>query len=680
MRSSPSPYIPRIVLIGAAIFTLASCSDRESTPTISPPAYRPIASNSSDDGGIDVVIAPRYDLDLHVEGSLRPGEPFHVTVSGRALYATQETEIRLILPEVAAAEETSWSHVQMATGRSSRAHLRTRRALERGAPFRERTSITIPRAGYYLVIASAHQLSDDHNTDPIGLISTWASRMAWLWIDEHGGRLTETFDTSLFPDGTYVQHGPLGHWSGHGGDEGGVYPQCSIYPTTDPSVLNTCTGDVPGPTPPPPAGSTPVKVEYDDMSNGGHLPRPLPGAAIQWTVLALPTNTVVTSGTATTDANGFTPTIDCLGPATERAIRVTVLTQSQRVRVKSVAGSFEAAREVVPCSGAPSVRANAYMSQVFINLGKTYEGHQRAFGTTPTAISAAMDVASTGYHPEVPGGELRFRESLIEVFGFHGAFVAAHEHGHLWQDRTLYSGSANNGLMRYYTSACPAQHPPESATTLSCAFGEAFADWYAVIVRDDDTGRWKTDLESNFYYTHCLPGHFADRGDVVCSNDGSIVQGAVHAFLYDLTDGSNEGFDLVQFTPTQVANAVRTCSVTLSNGSTIPYTGIDHLVFCMEQRSPYQVTVNGSLQTFFNTRAAWPTQATFVSIGQPNEVRKIWVNDLYSLRPSVGTTPHLDGSSSEPSGDPPAGPSTGCGIGIENCLQPERYTSLARVP
>lgn len=219
--------------------------------------------------------------------------------------------------------------------------------------------------------------------------------------------------------------------------------------------------------------------------------------------------------------------------------------------------------------------------------------------------------------------------------------VAAHEWAHLWQDQYLYQPPAPNGLKRYYNLACPNPHPPGEYTNLGCALAEAFADWYGVVVRESDLPTWRRDLEENrLHLLYC-----AQR----CTTDGAIVQGAVHAFLWDITDApSVESHDRVQKMPSSVVAAIKSCDVTVNRVDWYPYNGIDHLIWCMERRFPYQVRMqktSGSgdtLQTFFNTRAQnhWPNDARGYTVDNlSDDFRRLWLVNLYSKRTHVGTAP-----------------------------------------
>lgn len=76
------------------------------------------------------------------------------------------------------------------------------------------------------------------------MVGSGAARELWLWIDEHGGRMTETFDPTLFPAGTRRVRGPLGSERKPPRlRDGGRYITCSIYPE-DPIVvvMSLCPG------------------------------------------------------------------------------------------------------------------------------------------------------------------------------------------------------------------------------------------------------------------------------------------------------------------------------------------------------------------------------------------------------------------------------------------------------
>jgi hypothetical protein len=195
--------------------------------------------------------------------------------------------------------------------------------------------------------------------------------------------------------------------------------------------------------------------------------------------------------------------------------------------------------------------------------------------------------------------------------------------------------------MRFYNGACPNPHPMGEYTNFGCAFGEAFADWYAVVVRESDLPSVRRDLEEN-------RSHLLQCG-AKCTSDGSIVQGAVHAFLWDIVDPAwVEPHDRIQKPAADVVASIKGCKVSIDRVSYKPYTGIDHLIWCMERRFPYQVRMQktsgtgDTLMTFFNTRPSnqWANDASGHSVANlSDDFRRLWMVNLYSRRENVGTVP-----------------------------------------
>jgi hypothetical protein len=652
-----------------------SCRDSATSP-IGPRAGSAHATSTAGAAQAELRVEDRFDLDIEVAGSLKPGQPIHLTLRGTARFATGDAEVRLSLPEVAAAERSSWQVVELPVGEETPPHIRLRRAFSAAESFRERTSLTIPEPGYYFVIATAKQHSIDSDTDRPNLVGDVSGKAVWLWIDEHGGRVTERFDTTLFDAGTRKERGPRGSKYKpprlHRKD---AAIACTVYPELPGEVtLQACgTATLEPPSTVPGTSATHAFSVIYDKAAGGHTAAPVPQVRYLWRITAQPGGTLIASGEGNADANGNLPVIDCRGSTSERNVVVDVYTLNDRARVTFGDPNLPAGRYTGSCGGSNTITANMYMSQLFINLLKTVEGHYRAFGTYPDRIPAALNqTGETSYHYQTP--EVRIYASYRMVFGEYGVFVAAHEWGHMWQDRTLYHGSADvkNGLMRYYDNSCPLQHPPESKTNFGCALGEAFADWYAVLVRASDLPTWKTHLESNYYYRNCYPG-YSERGVVVCTDDGAITEGALHAFLWDLSDGStDEPHDRLQFTPATIANVVKGCLVHPANAGPnqwIAYNGADHLIWCMDGRSPYEMKINGITSTFFNarSRSVWADDSLGPLLTlRDDRFRRLWLVNLYSKR--VGDNPVFtaaDEVPSEPAPEPNPEPEPCYSTGFE---------------
>jgi hypothetical protein len=120
-----------IALALAAV--LAGCSD--TLPTRSTSGELPAVQGTPTGGGPGqhLKAIPRYVVDLDAAGSLRPGQPVHLTATVDGKLPTEEVEIRIFLPEVAAAERSGWEVVRVPRNNELAPQARSRRSLGAGS-------------------------------------------------------------------------------------------------------------------------------------------------------------------------------------------------------------------------------------------------------------------------------------------------------------------------------------------------------------------------------------------------------------------------------------------------------------------------------------------------------------------------------------------------------------------
>lgn len=280
-----------------------------------------------------------------------------------------------------------------------------------------------------------------------------------------------------------------------------LFPASS--PTTtlngDATTLEGCPAPYDPTAPTAPNALARIKATYVDAGAGSTV-RPVPGARVLWRIFTL-AGTQVGQGEATIGDDGLSPVIDCGAPEGQRSITATVYTLGQRVHVSFGTMGATAATYATTCGGVATLRADPEMAHLFLNLEKTVQGHYARFAVYPPhRIYAGLYTdGRTYYHHDHPDHELHIYKAAGMIYGEHGVMVAAHEYGHQFQNRYLFSPPDQDGLMRYQVN-CRTRHPPEAPSNLGCTLGEAFADWYAVLVRESDMPRWKQQLETNHYY------------------------------------------------------------------------------------------------------------------------------------------------------------------------------------
>jgi hypothetical protein len=270
-------------------------------------------------------------------------------------------------------------------------------------------------------------------------------------------------------------------------------------------------------------------------------------------------------------------------------------------------------------SGYYELVATGNASRVFMNLIPTTSGSQSLLGYARPPIFVNVGGSSTYYSQS----EDRIHIGTSDIWGEWGIFAVAHEYGHAAHQRAL------GGIQGF--GDCPGSgHYIDGSYNLGCAWTEGFADFHGAYTRRDaltmGTGS-DYSIERNLYYS---------------SGDGSIIEGAVAAFLYDLVDGPNDpdgsanqsdgvDDDSVQYSGNYLANLMRTCNVVFYSPNR-GENGIDDLVYCLERQVDPAVR-NSSV--YFPTRPEfWKATSESEGAAEPptwsqTAIRALWTHNLY---------------------------------------------------
>lgn len=557
----------------------------------------------------------RFNVDLSAAGSFRPGHPVQLTMSVRALLPTNDAKVDLILPELAEAElRGGWGRYEPVRGRSLPPLASHRKALGRGAVTQHQASVTFPRPGIYSVWASANS-SDSLLVDGQPVQNSEV-RVLYLWISETGGRVMEQYDPSLLPDEALPGLGPIRRRSERGTQPGG----------TQKVVLQS--------------GSIRVLVDYWSDSAQAYVPVSNAQYRVQVYNSA---GTLLQNPTGQTDASGYI-TIPC-GTGHDRFVvnvwaanaYVTVGTTSDFRTGKLISqGTYYASSS---CGYTEYPMATPDVSQVFNNMTITATSAHSFFGLARTRLPVLL-VADATYtysaycpyaHAACPGSGVDYVKINThtggtygqQVWGQNGVWTQAHEFGHAYHEKAL------SGYVDVFWKAanCAQVHPISQPSKLQCAYPEGFADYFAVTTRGDATG-YEYGIEINWYWLQHA-GHTAD---------GSVVEGAVASFFYDITDGNrwnvgtpggqlDEAHDAVRYPGRLVADMVSTCQVA-EGGVWKRASGIDHIVHCLEKAVHPAIT---SSSFYFPTRGTDPTaqQVATSQVWDAAAVRKLWLKNLY---------------------------------------------------
>jgi hypothetical protein len=113
------------------------------------------------------------------------------------------------MPEVEVARRSGWGEdYWIPVGEPLPALVSDRSAIGEGQSRKLSTTATIPAPGYYRVVATVFKRSDEANVVDGYIVHSGTHRELWLWIDERGGHVTESFDASLISAEYVPQPGP----------------------------------------------------------------------------------------------------------------------------------------------------------------------------------------------------------------------------------------------------------------------------------------------------------------------------------------------------------------------------------------------------------------------------------------------------------------------------------------
>jgi hypothetical protein len=234
-----------------------------------------------------------------------------------------------------------------------------------------------------------------------------------------------------------------------------------------------------------------------------------------------------------------------------------------------------------------------------------------------------------------PNNPSRYSPSTDEIFivspedvwegGFDwGSFVAAHEYGHAFHEKTL-DGNVGSG-------SCPSPHFLDTESNLRCAFSEGFANYTGGATRPDLGSYYFQDyMEGDRAFPGCAERESTHPYDCIggTSYEGSLIEGAYAAFLYDLTDSAVESHDAISGPGSYVADLVRSCNVYYVNeGYWRRANGPDEMAYCAENaiNPDGYFTPRGSVPLAYSESAVEPGDWS------PSRVHSGWTWNMYEKR------------------------------------------------
>jgi len=567
----------QVVLLGTVV-GLAACVDPVNVPTSASSAQ---ATNGRTGADHTVFVTiPRFAVSIPVSGDLRPGKSIEIVSTTRALLASTDVHVEVRAPEVEAAHRSAWDAGFRAPVRETISPLTSGRAsLAAGGEDVRRAALSIPAPGYYRVVASARATSAQRvRTHPY--TESYGSSEIWLWLSEDGGKVTDFFDPSLFADSMIQQPGPFRYrksvpraqasdraWSRSPGER--IWEV--VFYDEDP-------------------------VAYIPLGAAKVLGSEGPAGEEQ-----TPINTV-------TNAAGIFST----GCDTELIYGYDFEVKAENDYIKIQPNTVVATNGSSP-SGCDDQQIIALSSESHVYSNMWWLGPEAGdvFGQSRDQVDVRINTSHSQSEYSYSGDSIIIKT----VWEDPGAEGQVHEYGHAYHHHAL--GGAPPSI------ANCSEHGLPVYTSLTCAYTEGFAEYFAAVLRGPGVSLLYSDIENGSYL---LTNPNPDENDPN-EPDGTVIEGAVAALLLDITDGAVEAHDSIQYPGTYAGSLVKTCFVNDGSGS-VHAAGIDHFIRCLEQQ------VDSTINSYFYYRNPAST-AYSESASEPGDwslsrIRKAWKKNLFN--------------------------------------------------
>ena len=481
----PAPRLTRrwlgTITLAIAVGTLG-CEDRLTGPPESGPSELtlPTLSAQASDGAHKHRAHTRFHLALEVEGELEPGSPITIRATGTANLATQAAELRIVVPEREAALRSRWGNdFRIPVWDPLPALTRETRSLTGGQSAQISGEVTFPVPGYYRVVATIVQRSDEPRVMSGLPVQDVTHRTVWLLVSPEGGQITDEFRPDEMPPGTVPSPGPFRDGGRRAPPSEGVAAPASVLGTQAPMEASVHA---------PQPGPNEIFSFLSYYNQDEEAYHPVAGASYQ--IDFCQTGGGFICDSITGSVNGATDTdwggiyFECA--AGDDGYDGAVTSSGGQI---TVTGGPTAFGGQLPgdCGFSFDLFMESERAHVFTNMRIARAGSQSLLAVSRGPLTVKLDTFS-GYLRSSDEVHIKTgAEPVSHVWGGFGPFVAAHEYGHAVHHTAL------GGLGHF--DLCPIPHFVNGAHNFGCAVKEGFANWHAIVVMAEVPHlSWRTEI------------------------------------------------------------------------------------------------------------------------------------------------------------------------------------------
>lgn len=458
--------------------------------------------------------------------------------------------------------------------------------MQAGDTDRRVTSVLIPRAGYYRVVASVFGSPQDEKFVNGHPVADQVHVERWVYVSDAGGTVTSTFDASVFPDTVQARPGLL-------------RAKRSLRPSPRIAALRAA-DEAPVAVRARRSVLDPVKrqITYIDYAaQPSAIVRLIANAPVYQEEFDQYEYRSYGGSWTSTDANGeFTPLCAPVDYYTIRG-RVElrgggiVMDQPYFTGWEEYYGECYQAR-------APFMETDNASAFVFTQLRGIVQASRAglpARGDVQVAVLYGINLSN--YQYQYDRIEIAGDGPNAAVYSEYGAFAQAHEYGHAVHHRALGD---------YAHGTCEGPHDLGTIVNFACAYSEGFADFHAAVTIPSRLPYYLSALQSRAFFQPGVAGQ-------------QEVQ--IAAFLLDLVDVANdESHDQVSYPLTYLGAVIASCAAQVDG--VWRREGGDYLAQCFEQGlSP------ADRETYFPSRpvTSFSESATEPSNWCKSGIRRLWI-------------------------------------------------------
>lgn len=587
----------KIILIGGVFFAVMGCDSGIVVPDSgdelpSTGEYVGIQSRSYQKTGDKWHVVDLFDLDIDVDFNQISGE---VTIQStfRANLQVEKGRFALFAPELAQLHEKGQgAEISVQMGERLIPFASTSVTMGRGQTQRETSVLKLIEPGYYQVFVVVEDMDEENVfTEDGAFIDPKALKHFWIWYDgkDKDIEITSKFEYDRFPDSIDINAGPFVKK----GDKQRLFYEnvrnASMQSTTTQSNYD-------------------LNVVYTNPTT--ETVDPLVSAKVVSQIYDGFEDSIIYEASTSTNSNGEA-FILCRDEWTSPSQEIRIFVRTENTDV-NVVGTNESSNVVFIsdpwCDDLPITRsALATLSHAFTWTNSSVDIGENVLERSRSRIKVVVDPNANNSFYSPSQDRIVLRESHTDGSPF-GNFVIAHEYGHAFHRKALNVIVPGN---------CPSPHHFDGPHNLNCAYIEGFANYFGALTANNI---FTTLISINSFYPGTV--YHPEDGD---PNDGSLIEGAVAAFLYDITDPANEPHDNVEYPGNYLSQVIESCQVR-EGSNWIQANGIDHIITCLEEQIP-------DYSNYFDTRLTIPNNFNVTSAKpsgwSQSDIESLWEHNLY---------------------------------------------------